>query len=61
MGGMVPVKVTASITVPSNMTKSQLLAAIDSVPDSAVLSVYQYAGDRPWDSGTTTIKFTWEV
>lgn len=58
---MVPVRVTASITVPRDMSKSQLLAAIDGVPDHAVLSVYRVDGDRPWESSSTTIKFTWDV
>lgn len=50
----------ASIDLSHNITKEELLKAIEAIPDDAKVSVRSYAGDRPWESGTQTMSFVWE-
>jgi hypothetical protein len=56
-------KIEARILVKHGMTRAEVHETADAagVPMDAVLSVSTTQGDRPWESGTTSLVWTWEV
>lgn len=52
--------VSADIEIKHGMTKGELIKMIEEVPDGATVSVYISRGDRPWESDTHELQFSWE-
>ena len=53
-------RMNATLNLKGTETVAELKSALEGVPDDAKFTVKSYAGDRPWDSGYSTITFNWE-
>lgn len=53
-------RINATIILSRDMTKGAFIEAIEAIPEDAKMSVKSYAGDRPFESGTEQVNFTWE-
>ena len=53
------VNMNVELDTKSDTTKAQLLKSMETIPDDAKMTVYVNQGDRPWESDTYTLKFSW--
>lgn len=53
-------KVNAELDLKSETTKGDLIAALDGVPNDAVISIQRHIADR-FGVDTYSLKLTWEV
>jgi hypothetical protein len=55
-------KMQATVTLNTlKNSVAELKKVLENIPDDAEYHVRSYAGDRPWESGSQTITFNWEV
>lgn len=53
--------VSAKAEVKRGTTVAELKEILNDIPDDATITLSTYAGDRPWDSGTQHMNFSWTV
>lgn len=53
--------VSAKAEVKRETTVAELKEILNDIPDHAKITLSTYAGDRPWDSGTQYINFSWTI
>jgi hypothetical protein len=51
--------INAGIPIPHGMTAGELIRELSGFPSEATVDLYISQGDRPWESGTKSIKLQW--